>query len=906
MPAANFQSVNADGWSVTYASPPTFNPLGSPEAVTVTRSGYDTSGAVVAVVDDLICMSRIRLPYPNQASLSADQVALSDFIYAGETISGSPVNNSARAYPKPVSMWLNHDREVAKASTHTLRLAVAHGYARNGKPVAAVKFIVSDGTTTVEQLVSAMSLKAYTASGMSVPHYAAAMDLSTLAQGALLTVDAIIYPWVGVPFQISVDADAYPSVNLTTLRLLNDRTGAYGTAYAYVDATLGNNGTAVTSSNPATAAAAPYATIAAAATAITAYNSANFGRSTDAGGGIIRLVEGVHTHASSFKTSGASLSIPLVIEAADLSKTATTVLQDNTTGVTNGTPVMLKLKGLTLRKQGASITFIDSSSGSSGRLICEDCIWDLNGKSSYAAWVYRVGIFTQINCSGYAGQPAAFGTSYKTSIAIGCANCTADSTYHVVGCKGGGLQAKSASGSMPATAGMFLGWSTCYASSGGNRIVGIDVPQGARGCAVVGCTFESWGTHNAAVMQMAADNNTMAVENCIVMGNTIIGDRANLLYLETGNAEKSGFIKFNVFRNMNIKSDVFASNGADIGNWSARYKAGWSHNYAPQYASNGAGYSATQWLGEIPSLGEIVGGMPNYTADRSHDGDNTGLGDYAPLAGSSIPLIPAGKAPWPFDFKGQAIANDGTARIGAVQASASGITGSASGSIGLTGAGQAAVAVKASASGAVPLSGTSSAAVRVSGDGATSGAGAIALGGAAEGHVAVAGTAGGLLPLSGTASAALKVSGAAATQIAFGGNASSGTGSPVSGDASGVLALSGGAVGALGVKGIASGLVSLGGAAAGAVSIEANAAGELDLFGATIAGALSRGIANGGLTLAGMALAGVKVKGHADGAIEITGGASSVPIVDWDELLGNHLPTPFLADARPSIFWVAA
>jgi hypothetical protein len=765
VPAANFQSVNADGWSVTYASPPTFNPVGSPEAVTVTRSGYDTSGAVVAVVDDLICMSRIRLPYPNQASLSADQVALSDFIYAGETISGSPVNNSTRVYPKPVSMWLNHDREVAKASTHTLRLAVAHGYARNGKPVAAVKFLVSDGTTTVEQLVSALSLKAYTASGMSVPHYAAAMDLSTLTQGALLTVDAIIYPWVGVPFQISVDADAYPSVNLTTLRLLNDRTGAYGTAYAYVDATLGNNGTAVTSSNPATAAAAPYATIAAAATAITAYNSANFGRSTDAGGGIIRLVEGVHTHSGSFKTSGASVSIPLVIEAADLSKTATTVLQDNTTGVTNGTPVMLKLKGLTLRKQGASITFIDSSSGSSGRLICEDCIWDLNGKSSYAAWVYRVGIFTQINCSGYAGQPAAFGTSYKTSIAIGCANCTADSTYHVVGCKGGGLQAKSASGSMPATAGMFLGWSTCYASSGGNRIVGNDVPQGARGCAVVGCTFESWGTHNAAVMQMAADNNTMAVENCIVMGNTIIGDRANLLYLETGNAEKSGFIKFNVFRNMNIKSDVFASNGADIGNWSARYKAGWSHNYAPQYASNGAGYSATQWLGEIPSLGEVVGGTPNYTADRSHDGDNTGLGDYAPLAGSSIPLIPAGKAPWPFDFKGQAIANDGTARIGAVQmlSAPTGIsgTGSADASVGATGSGT----VKVSGSGAVQSDATASGvgSVGVSGAGAASadtaagGAGQVSIVGAGQGEADVTLAGGGAVAIVGSGDADVTV-----------------------------------------------------------------------------------------------------------------------------------------------------
>ncbi|MDO9640855.1 MAG: hypothetical protein Q7J44_20175 [Pseudotabrizicola sp.] len=282
-----FQTVNADGWTVAASDPA----AAVAQAVTVQRQGFDAAGSAVTVTNGLTCTKRLRLPFPDQASLTAGGAVLSDYVYAGDMIAGV-TNASERPYPAPIAHWLRPDREIIADSTYTARLVVAHAHARNGRPVAAVKFIITDGATTVEQTVSVLTPITYSASGFTVPHFAAGLDLSGFANGATLTVDAVIYPWVGAAFTISTDADAYPSPNLTTLRALCNRTGAFGTAYAYVDA-AGAGATPTVSTNPATAAANPYATLDAAATALRAFNNANFGRNfTD--GGVIRLLEGTH------------------------------------------------------------------------------------------------------------------------------------------------------------------------------------------------------------------------------------------------------------------------------------------------------------------------------------------------------------------------------------------------------------------------------------------------------------------------------------------------------------------------------------------------------------------------------------------------------------------------------------
>jgi hypothetical protein len=659
-------TILAEGWQAQYPTPPTFDPEGSPETVQVHRQGFDLNATPTQHSDTLTVMTRLRHPYPGQDTLTSDQVVLSDYIYAGDTLSGVS-NTSTRLAPLPLAMWLNHDRERITGPNHTFRLAVAHAHARAGQPVAAVTFSVSDGTTTLTQTVSTMSTQTYAASGLSVPHFAADMDLSTLTPGAVLVVDAVIYPWVGVPFTLSSDGDPYPSPNLTTLRVLNDATGSYGTVYAYVDAVLGDNGSAVASDLTATAAAAPFADTNAAAAAIKAQNNALYGRNT-ADGGVIRLAEGVHDYLHTRVDGAAFYEVPLLIEAADPSKATTTILQDPGTSKTSSVPRRVKFRNLTLRKQGGNVIFLDNgSSTGTGLLVVENCIWDLNGTSPYAAWVYRVGQFCQINNTGDAGQTPFFSNAYKASGLIGCNTGSTNGSYRVIGTRGTGFALPTALGPRPAAQGAFVGWSMLSAGSGGNAIVRVNSTVGPRGFAMVGNVVESWGAHATAAVQINADGNESATENLVMQHNTVVGQRLNFLYLDAAqNVAKSGYLHCNVFERMNVKGDVFAAQTTHVGNWSERYKVSWSHNAALSGSNNGSDYTPMSWLGEMPSLGEVQGIDPLWLDDRSNSGSDIGGGDYTPTAASPLPMVPAGKAAYPVDMLGRALTT-GTARIGAVQ-----------------------------------------------------------------------------------------------------------------------------------------------------------------------------------------------------------------------------------------------
>ncbi|WP_037230357.1 hypothetical protein [Roseobacter sp. GAI101] len=669
VPTSPVSYVADDGWQATHPAPNAFDPATS-DPVIVTRQGFDAGGTPITVTDTLALTTRIRLPYPDQASLSANQIALSDFVYAGDTIEGT-TNASTVPYPKPIAMWLNHDRERATSANHTLRLAVAHAHARGGRPVAAVKFILSDGTNEVSQIVSAMSSISYAASGLTVPHFAADMDLSTLDQGALLTVDAVIYPWVGAAFSISVDADSYPSPNLTTLRLLNDRTGEYGTGFAYVDVATGSDGTGAVSADAPTAATTPFATIAAAVTAIRAFNAAAYGRSDDSGGGIVRLTEGVHNH-SAFKTQGSAVDIPLVIEAADPLRQSTTVLTDAGTSTFNGIPAWLKLRNITLRKTGSSVVFLDSGANSADSLlVTEGCTWDANATNYYGAWVYRVGRMIQINCAIGAGGDPQQGNFFSTEAimvtAIGCERCAGTITYQAAGCSDlPEFNLRDPLGSRPAMAGVFLGWNVFSNGTTSNPIVSASAPIGPRGIAFVGNIVESWGATTNAAIRLNADSDTNPAQNVVVQHNTVIGERANMLYLDdTVNVAKTAHARFNLFHRFNVKSDVFASQSANTGNWSVRFKVGWSHNATFAGANNTSEFSALSWLGDIPAEGEITGFDPLWQDDRSHSGTDTGGGNYTPLPGSPVPKVPLGQAAYATDLFGNAI-TAGQSYIGAV------------------------------------------------------------------------------------------------------------------------------------------------------------------------------------------------------------------------------------------------
>ena len=675
-------SVAADGWQATYPSPPpSFNPVAAPVILAVTRPGFTTAAAATNVVDPLTVMARVRQPYPAQAALSANQVALSDFVYAGDTLPAGVTNLSALSYPRPIACWLTPDLERAQGSSFTARLSVAHAYARNGQPVAAVTFIASDGTNSVQQTISAQSSRQW-GSGLYAPYFQCAIPLAALNQGALCTLDVIIYPWVGTAFQASVSGAAYPSINFTVLKFLNDRTGGYGQAYAYVNATTGNNGTAVVSATPATAAALPYLTVAAAAAAVRTFNNTTYARN-NASGGTIRLVAGEHVHAS-FQTVVMG-EIPLVIEAENSALKSTTIYKDSGSTALNSTPSKLKFRNLTLKKIGASVTMLDNSATLATldrMLVLENVAIDRNATSTYGAWIYKTGRCWMIDVSSATTLGVMlddFGAVCKQIIAIGCSGPFASTNiYNAIACKfTGGLRR------VPSGANVELGvgqlFSHCHITQnvdGSRALTSSTGTIDARGFAVVGCVLEQTAGETAPNFSFHADTDVQAVENALCIGTTVVGSRTNWLYQDTGVATvaKRGFMRFTAQRQRNTKTDVFGTNGNLVGNWPASYNVGARANAVIKGSNDGNSVPGVgRWLGEVAALGDLYGALAsplavNWVSDQSFDGGAAGNGDYTPGAGSALPFIPAGMAPYAVDMKGRPVANDGTARVGAIMA----------------------------------------------------------------------------------------------------------------------------------------------------------------------------------------------------------------------------------------------
>ena len=650
------------------------------------RSGFNAAGSSVTVNDTITIMKRLRQPSPNEGTLTTDQVVLSEYIYSGETISGV-TNNSTQAYPKPFATWLTPDLERERTTTFRPRLAVVHHYARSGRPVAAVKFSASDGTNTVEVTVSTMSQSQYLASGFYVSYFEPAIDTSTLNEG-LVTVDAIIYPWVGDAFQISVDADTYPSPNLTVLKFLNDRAGGYGEAYAYVSPT-GNNATAVVSATPATALASPFLTVPGAAGAIQTFNNANYGRN-NASGGTIRLLEGTFTHGSFSSVAVENTGIPLVIEAADPSKKGTTIYADSGSSVSNGCPDKVKWKDITLRKVGASVVMLDSQANSAtphNMMVLQNVSIDQNGTSSYSAWIYRPGRLWLVNVDGGALNTMNTQANVaKWSNIIGCsAPWESDTAYSVWGSKltRSKLRNQSSNGNMLAGIGQVIGFSHLTQPTNGQGAIETGGQTiGARGIAFAMTVMEQTGGTSAPVFKLHADGDTSPNQNVVRQCLTVVGSRSNEQYQDTGTTTvaKRGMEVFCVHETRNTKSDVFGTpSGNRIGNWPEVFAVGKAFNFTVA-GGDDAGVPGTTgaWIGEVVGLGSVNGTSgspknPDWLNDLSFP-TTIGGGDYTPGASSELPFIPAGRAPYPYDMKGRPVSNSGTARIGAIQPSSAAYT----------------------------------------------------------------------------------------------------------------------------------------------------------------------------------------------------------------------------------------
>jgi hypothetical protein len=332
-------------YATGFSSASDTNPVNAKVVFTVTSPGYDATGAsgnIVRTVYGVPCWSPnatggLRKAYPNQTEADENVVsttltirlALTDFIYTGDTatvaiasglytqgsataaFSGSVTNNSTLAHPKIIGRWLTIPYQ-RMTGNFVLEALCVHRSAMNGKPVACVIFEATDGTNTVTQTVTDMTVStemtgAGAAAALKVLTYAATINVSTLTQGATITCNFKAYPWVGnsgatLDSRTSADGFTQPDERLGPLELLLDKTAAYAGGVAVVDATNGQASTATTwvYANQATAESTygggttnSYNTIGRAVQAIKAYNNANLSRDNPGGGTI--LISGVGT-----------------------------------------------------------------------------------------------------------------------------------------------------------------------------------------------------------------------------------------------------------------------------------------------------------------------------------------------------------------------------------------------------------------------------------------------------------------------------------------------------------------------------------------------------------------------------------------------------------------------------------
>ncbi len=653
--AALIRSIDANGWSAAASAAVLGAQMGSLQQ-RVMRRGFDATGAPQNVAEEITLAARIRQPYPNHAALSADRVSLSDFVYQGDQIAGA-ANNSTRPAPRPIAMWLTPDFEHIRTPIARVQLAVAHAHARAGRPVAAVRFTVSDGSTSASVLVNTMTPVAFSETGLTVPCFEAELDLSALAEGTV-TVDATIYPWVGAAMTLS-EVGSAGRANIGPLQLVNDHAGGVGTAYAYVDA-AGDDAFGVASGADTAAQAAPFASLRAAVAAARAFNSAHFGRD-NAGGAVVVVNDGLQQWQD-IRAQAGDTQMPLVIRGQSR---AGAVIVDTGANTTTSIPDHMRFENITLRKTADRLIMLDSGASDDGPLLVFDAVTlDQNGTSSYGAWIYRVGRLIARG-SDLAALTDAFSVRSKHVTLIGSRDSGNGSALYNAAASRLQIFSNQSAGNGDRVAAQGQLCSHCFITqaSTSTRCVYSGASIGPAGFAVIGSVMEAAYGNTVPAVALNADGNLYPVENLVFLGNTVVGSRVNWLYQDVGSTtvEKSGYRSFNVQLLQNCKSDVFGADPALNGNWSEIYNVGNSHNMALQGSNQNDIYGAGSWLGEVAGEGDVNGSEasplnPRWVNDASVSGTGAGQGEYRPQLGTDVPVLPAALAPYSHDQNGRALA----------------------------------------------------------------------------------------------------------------------------------------------------------------------------------------------------------------------------------------------------------
>jgi hypothetical protein len=649
----------------------------------VTSPGYDASGNTTTVARTIYGTAAVRKAYPDDATLDETgggnltvRIALSDYVYSGDTITGMTVlaglvtnaggssessnpasgiavtNNSTLAYPKVCANWAWVPHELMTASTK-LRVVAFHGSASDGKPVACVKFTTDDGAGhTVNEVVASATCDTSFGDAVPVVEYVTAGSLVTgMTQGNTVTANFIAYPRIG-------DATAILSSSAIngTGGVVGPRTwlcnvdGTFTVREAWVS-TTGNNTTGTVGNS-----ALPFLTIAKAASALQVAASGN------QQGCIIYLEDGTHNWTGGSDAQGATPNVWLTITRSATSTNRAAVVL----GAMTGNPYLAgKVKLLDITLTASTNLFFQ---GDNHSLWLDQCTVNFTTNTMIYANNFNV-YWTRCTVpSAIYGFLNAAGKSVYITLVRGCTLSGNDTffLYTMIGNLRQGTTYTNAfvlsSGATIAfTDNKIFAFNKWYKINAGNPFQIIN--QTVDRMAIVQNVFEAIGTTTGPLTSLFADGGTSGdAKGLIYWHNVVVGQRVNHSYCSTGanNPLRVAWsVKNNIVDDIAMKTDTFTgdggANGVRVGNWSQVYNVGNSGNVFQAVTNITANASEQEYFGlktlRAASVAATYIAYTNRLAWTGVGGATAGVGDYS-LQASSPAKDLGGDWLLPYDIAG--------------------------------------------------------------------------------------------------------------------------------------------------------------------------------------------------------------------------------------------------------------
>jgi hypothetical protein len=635
--------LRADGWSADMTSPPTMQPETTPRYVVLDRPGFTSSGTPTTHRDNVVLTRRVRLPAPNNATLDASRVALSSHAYAGDVIVGSgAANNSPLASPKPTANWALPDRRIVGNSLR-LEVVAFHRNARAREQVACVVFTVTDGTTTINQTVSASSVLGHAGDRNAVVGYAATIDISTLAN-VQITANAKVYPWIGGAGAVLDSADgAAGSRDFRPHIYRKNPTLAATPWLIYVAVSGGDDVNAVVSTDAAMAKAAPAATVAGAIARLRAQVAGN-----RIDGCEVRLMAGTHVlSAVAFNTYITDCAV--VVTRDPDSARAACILSYGSAATAWQCPYV-HFRDVSMVRTGTSALNITTF------YIMENVNLDNASQNTQMsngnARGYLLGVtitnLSQLTLTG----AATTGYNMLRGIDGGTLGTTTLNPqieqWLVLGCH---LRGAVFSAGAKAATRSIIGFNRMMGLAGSSIPLPLGVSENVEGFALIQNVFEWSGTTLTASFRPSGDSNTGNITNMLVHHNTFAGfwayGRGNILYDETSGTLRTHTLnsfKGNLHTQINYKSDIFAQANAlptpelRTGTWSYNFGVDCEGEVALYRDAGAGGFSQ-----DYPGLRSVIGtsdtvpltaAFSDYRGTTSGPTVSAGGGTYSIGAGS--------------------------------------------------------------------------------------------------------------------------------------------------------------------------------------------------------------------------------------------------------------------------------